>query len=111
MEAEFPLKYFNAIVLFGRIYLIDKVVVRTNYYGLGEADTAIPDIGLFILQTKEGKDLPCFEVPYYILREIADVFKYLEDKKDKSLNECYISEEIYSYIESIKAKGDDNVLF
>lgn len=98
LEAYFKLVEPQVVALYEQIHKITDVVLQSNYYGMDYAATTIPDLALVKFVTDKGRYIDCFEIPDNILKEIADIFKNLEDKNAKELNGCIISDEIYNFI-------------
>lgn len=54
---------------------------------------------VFKLATADRERFEYVEVPEEYLREIARTFETLEKAKDKRLNDCILSDDIYEYLE------------
>ena len=98
LDCEFYLKTPERFTLFGKEYVIDRILIEPHFLGLNGSYTEIEDLCCFKFAGSDIK-FEAIEIPREFLKEIADIFKQLEDAKDKRLNDCFISDDIYGYLE------------
>lgn len=99
IDCEFYLAKPEKFTLFGKDFTIDRILVESTFHGLNNSYTEIEDCCCLKFATENYTKFECVEIPKVFIKEIADIFKKLEQKKDKRLNGCIISDYFYDYLE------------
>ena len=103
IDCEFYLAKPEKFTLFGKDYTIDRICIEPTFCGLNTG-TEIVDCCCVKFETDNNLKFDCIEIPKEFIKEMAVIFKKLEQKKDKRLNDCIISDDFYNYLWELEAK-------
>lgn len=98
LDCEFIIANPESFTLYGKTFNIDRIYIEPLYCGLNQSYTTIGDICCLKFGTADRERFELVSIPNEFVLEIADIFKELEIKKDKRLNDCIISDSFYDYV-------------